>query len=169
MEPNPETAIPTGTWTLYYQDPSEKKWSLDTFQMIATIKTWGEFWSLFRDTELTEKKLLNGMFFFMKGQIPPLWENHNNIKGGSYSLRIGHQDAYALFLKYSIAAMLGIAVKQEDDQILCIEMSPKRGFNVLKLWNKDAAKFKKAADLVLLSESLKDGDALFTPHLEKKM
>jgi hypothetical protein len=48
-------------------------------------------------------------------------------------------------------------------------MSPKRGFNVLKLWNKDAAKFKRAGDLVLLADNLKEGDAMFTPHLEKKM
>jgi len=165
----PDTVIPTGKWTLYYHDTQEKKWSFETFQLITTIATWGDFWSLFRDPELSEKKILNGMFFLVQANVPPLWENHNNIRGGSYSLRISQFDAYLLFLRYSIAALQGIAVKQTDDKIICIEMSPKRGFNVLKLWNKDAGKFKNAKDLVLLDDNLKDGDAIFTPHLEKNM
>ena len=165
----PETAIPTGPWSFYYHDTQEKKWSLDTFKLIATVKTWSDFWSLFRDTEMTEKRILNGMFFLVQSNIPPLWENHNNIRGGSYSLRIGQFDAYLLFLKYSIAAMLGVAVKHDEDKIVCVEMSPKRGFNVLKLWNKDAGKFKNPKDLVLLEDTIKETDAIFTPHLEKKM
>lgn len=166
---SPESAIPTGNWTLYYHDTQDKKWSIDTFVKIATIHTWCDFWSLFRDQELTEKKILNGMFFLAQENIPPLWENHNNIRGGSYSLRIAQFDAYILFLKYCIATLLGVVVSNKDDRIICIEMSPKRGFNVLKMWNKDANKFKNPKDLLLLDDNLKEGDAIFTPHLEKKM
>ena len=67
--------LPTGTWTLYFHAPKEKRWSIDTFKPIAKVKNIQEILSVFQ--ELGDK-LKRGMFFCMRDPIPPLWENYQN-------------------------------------------------------------------------------------------
>ena len=78
------TPLPSGTWTLYFHAPKEKRWTLDTFQPLGKMSTLQDAVSMFQ--ELGDK-LRRGMYFCMKDPIPPLWENYQNIRGGSYSLR----------------------------------------------------------------------------------
>jgi hypothetical protein len=46
------------------------------------------------------------MFFWMRAAIPPLWENHQNIKGGSYSLCVGAADSIDIFHRYTLDVCL---------------------------------------------------------------
>ena len=84
-----DSPLPSGTWTLYFHAPREKRWTLDTFQPIAKVNTTREILSVFN--ELGDK-LKRGMFFCMRDPIPPLWENYQNIRGGSSSLRGGPEE-----------------------------------------------------------------------------
>ena len=79
-----EDPFSSGAWTLYYHPSREKRWTLDSFEKIEIVKNIKEVLSVYK--ELGEK-LKGGMFFWMKGNIPPLWENFQNIRGGSYSIR----------------------------------------------------------------------------------
>ena len=54
-----EDKFPTGSWTLYYHASREKRWSLDSFEKIATVKTSIEVLSIYK--ELGEK-IKGGMF-----------------------------------------------------------------------------------------------------------
>jgi hypothetical protein len=76
----------------------------------------------------------NGLPFFMRGDTLPLWENYQNIKGGSYSLCVGATDSIDIFHRYTLGCMLGSATEKEDS-IQGITISPKKGFHVIKLWN----------------------------------
>ena len=89
MSSNLDTPLPSGTWTLYFHAPKEKRWTLETFQPIAKVGTAREILAVF--DELGDK-LKRGMFFCMRDPIPPLWENYQNIRGGSYSLRGGPEE-----------------------------------------------------------------------------
>ena len=62
--------------------------------------------------------------------------------------------------------MFGYATVPEDT-VQGITISPKKGFHVIKLWNKEAAKFNKAGGLALLDKRV--ADVRYTPHVEKKM
>ena len=70
-----EDSFPSGSWSLYYHPSREKKWTLDSFEKIATVKNVKEVLSIYK--ELGDK-LKGGMYFWMKGNIPPLWENFQN-------------------------------------------------------------------------------------------
>jgi len=171
-----DMAIPSGTWTLYFHSPKEKRWTLDTFQQIAKLSTLRELLSTLR--ELGDK-LKRGMYFCMRDPIPPLWENYQNIRGGSYSLRGGQEDGTEYFKTYLVGSMLGLVSTNAEDTIVGLSISPKImngsngtnrvGFYVIKIWNKDSDKFKDPAGIHLLHSKLVPSDILYTPHVDKKM
>ena len=166
MNLNLNTKIPTGVWTLYFHSPAEKRWSIDTFHKIGAVSTWAEFWSLVNALEDT--KWTRGMFFWMQGAVPPLWENFQNIKGGSYSMCISETESIDIFHRYTIGCMMNLVTAKEDI-IQGITISPKKGFQVIKIWNKDAGKFNKAAGMNILDKRVNAGEVRYMPHVEKKM
>ena len=171
-----DSPLPSGTWTLYFHAPREKRWTLDTFQPIAKITCVREILAVFN--ELGDK-LRRGMFFCMRDPIPPLWENYQNIRGGSYSLRGGPDEGAEYYKAYTVGAMLNTVTLDAKDQIVGVSISPKImngqngtqrvGFYVIKVWNKDSEKYNSPAGVHLLHSKLQPADVLYTPHVDKKM
>jgi hypothetical protein len=171
-----DSQLPSGVWTLYFHAPREKRWTLDTFQPIAKLSTLREALAVFN--ELGDK-IKRGMYFCMRDPIPPLWENYQNIRGGSYSLRGGPEEGGDYYKSYIIGAMLNHVSVEKEDQIVGLSISPKImtgpngsqrvGFYVIKVWNKDSEKFSNPNGIQLLHPKLVPSDVLYTPHVEKKM
>ena len=164
---NLDTPIPSGSWSIYFHAHDDTKWNLASFTKICSVSTWREFWSFIDG--LNSDSFADGMFFTMRDPIPPLWENHQNIRGGSYSIRIQKRDAGDIYTNYMIGAMMQNATKDAANQINGISISPKKGFNILKLWNIDAAKYKQPSDIHILSKEIKLEDIMYTPFVQKKM
>ena len=168
--------LPSGPWTFYFHAPKEKRWTLDTFKPIAKINNLQDLLSLLN--ELGDK-LKRGMYFCMKDPIPPLWENFQNIRGGSYSLRGGPEDGIEFFKTYMVGALLNRVAVNPKDSIVGISVSPKImngangtsriGFYVIKIWNRDCETFHEAKGLAILHPKLQYNDILYTPHVDKKM
>jgi hypothetical protein len=160
------SVIPTGPWTLYFHSPEETKWTLNTFISLGSMKTWQQFWTIM-DTLKTDS-FSDGMFFLMRDPSPPLWESHHHIRGGCYSFRCQKKDAAEIYLNYSIASMLGGLSADPANSMNGISISPKRGFNIVKVWNTDAQKFSQPADLASIS-TIREADIIYTPFVQKKM
>jgi len=168
--------LPTGAWTLYYHAPKEKKWSIDTFKQIMTVKSLEETLSVFREMG---DKLKRGMYFFMRDPSPPLWENYQNIRGGSYSVRGSADTGIEIYKHYVISSLLNLSVINPEDTIVGVSVSPKIvngsnntskvGFYVIKIWNKDSSKFNNPSSLNLVHPKLLPSDIMYTPHVDKKM
>lgn len=178
LKVNLDDRLPTGEWTLYFHSPREKKWSLETYTEIGCVSTLREAFALLN--AVGDTKLKGGMFFWMRKGVPPLWENHQNIRGGSYSLRGSIDNGIDIFLLYTIGAMLELATSK-GDKVMGINISPKLvgggnrdmdqtiGFYTIKVWNQDCVKFGKSTGLTLLDRRLNHEEVLYTPHNEKKM
>lgn len=167
--------FPTGSWTLYYHASREKRWSLDSFEKICVASRAREVLSVYK--ELGEK-IKAGMYFWMRGEIPPLWENFQNIRGGSYSIRGLGDEGIRIFKLYTLGVMLNILTVNKDDMINGISISPKLqgfgnqqkiGYFIIKIWNKDSDKFHAKNNLIALENIVSCDDILYTPHVEKKM
>jgi hypothetical protein len=175
MSVNLDSPLP-GAWTLYFHAPREKRWTLDTFQPIAKLSSLREALSVFE--ELGDK-MKRGMFFCMRDPVPPLWENFQNIRGGSYSLRGSAEDGPEYYKSYIIGAMTNQVTINAADSIAGVSISPKImngpggshrvGFYVVKVWNRDSEKFCDPAGIHLLHTKLVPADVLYTPHVDKKM
>lgn len=164
---NLDTSIPSGSWTLYFHSPEEQKWDISTFIKVGTVSTWREWFSLIES--IGSKTISDGMFFFMRDPIPPLWENSRNIRGGSYSYRIQRTDATNSFVNSAIASMMDKAMVHPENQVNGISISPKKGFNIIKIWNIDSTRFKNPSDMNLFLENVRPEEIIYTPFLEKKM
>ena len=165
---NIDSPIPTGSWTLYFHSPEETKWTLNTFISLGSMKKWEDFWITI--DALTTESLSDGMFFMMRDPSPPLWESHHHIRGGCYSFRCQKKDAAETYLNYIIASMLGSLTGHNENRINGISISPKRGFNIVKVWNIDAQKFNSPSNLNSnVCVSIRDSDIMYTPFVQKKM
>jgi hypothetical protein len=148
---------------------------MDSYQKIVTIKTWGDFFSCMKALE--ESVIQSAMLFWMRGDVPPLYENHANIRGGCYSIRVNRQKAVNYFLLYTIVSMMGKAVSNGENVIQGVSISPKRifdpkntqSFNVIKVWNKDCMKFCKSDELIILDNINQSSEIVYTPHTQKKL
>lgn len=165
--------IPTGSWSLYYHNPVDTKWTPESYQKVATVETWDHFFTVM--TSLEELSMQYGMLFWMKGTILPLYENHINIRGGCYSIRIGRSKSAHYYTIYTIACMLGVVTTVPENQIHGISISPKRvqeknqTFNVIKIWNKDCTNYNKGTEIINLDKIETLSEIIYTPHIQKKL
>jgi hypothetical protein len=159
--------IPTGSWTLYFHSPEETKWTLNTFISLGAMKTWRDFWTIINN--LKDSSLADGMFFMMRDPSPPLWESHQHIRGGCYSFRCQKKDATDIYLNHIIAAMLGFLNTNPENRINGVSISPKRGFNIIKVWNTDAQKFNHSSNINTSFSAISESDIMYTPFVQKKM
>lgn len=164
---NLDSPIPTGPWTLYFHSPEETKWTLNTFISLGAMKNWREFWTIINT--LKEDSLSDGMFFMMRDPSPPLWESHHHIRGGCYSFRCQKKDAAEIYLNHIIASMLGSLTAHPENRINGISISPKRGFNIVKIWNNDAQRFNHPSNIDTHFSPIREADIMYTPFVQKKM
>lgn len=176
MDQAPSTGlIPTGPWTLWFHNPEDSKWSLSSFTKIQTFKTWEDFWTVvdtfqqFKLNKDTTDAFGEGMFFFMRDNIPPLWENSANIRGGCYSFRVHRRESTDLFFVYVIGAMINMATMNGDNKINGVSISPKKNFNIIKIWNSNAEVFNNIKDIKLLVKDQKVDEFIYTPFHQKNM
>ena len=160
--------ISSGPWTLYFHQGDSEKWTIDTFVKIQTCVTWGDVLSVIE--EIGQNRLKTGQPFFMRGDTLPLWENHQNIRGGSYSIKVPSELVKEVFSTQLIQAMLGLAFKETYNTCVGVSMSPKKGtFNILKIWNLNAEKFNDSSSLCFVDSRCSDSEVLYTPHVQKRM
>jgi len=162
-----DSEIPSGSWTLYFHSPEESKWTMNTFVSLGSMKTWKDFWSIME--ALGAEPFSEGMFFLMRDPIPPLWENHQNIRGGYYSFRCQKRDATDCYLNYIIAALTGQLAKNDTNSINGLSISPKRGFNIVKIWNQLSVQHNKPSDLAYGMANVGETDVIYTPFVQKRM
>lgn len=165
----------SGAWTLYFHSLREKRWTLDTFQKIGTASTVEETLALFKELGDSLKR---GMFFWMRDPYPPLWENYQHIRGGSYSVRGGQDEGVEIYKRYVLASMLDMATTEKGDYVMGVTISPKVinngntqrvGFFVIKIWNRDSSTYNKNTGLHCLDTKITANEVLYTPHTQKKM
>lgn len=160
--------IPTGPWTLYFHQADAERWTLDTFVKVAVCTTWQDVLQVVE--EIGQTRFKNGLPFFMRGDILPLWENHQNIRGGSYSVKVPSDTAKDVFTTMVLQAMLGDAFKEKENVVMGLSMSPKKGtFNILKVWNANAERFNESDGLAFVDSRCQESEVLYTPHVQKRM
>ena len=157
----------SGSWTLYFHDPENPKWTPDTYIKLGSFSDFNGLWSTLK--YINHDRFLAGMYFLMRDPYLPLWEHRSNIHGGSYCIKVPEADAFETFQRYAASAILEIVTKDTSNKIIGVSISPKKGFHIMKLWNLTCKMFNKPTDIHIYADSTKLSDILYRPHVDQKM
>jgi hypothetical protein len=129
-------------WAMYFHDPYDHNWNIDSYKLISTISSVEEFVNVFN----TFKDLFyKGMFFLMREHITPRWEDEHNENGGCFSYKLSK---FALEEKLfeACSQVIGEMLGKTDEfsgNINGISISPKKNYYIIRIWikyNKYASK-----------------------------
>jgi hypothetical protein len=127
-------------WKLWFHSINDNNWNKSSYKQLFSLK------DLF-DTNLMinifkQNHYQNGMFFLMKNDVFPNWEDPSNRMGGCLSFKISSKNVISewrdLFLKCNLECIL----KDENDKINGLSISPKKEFNILKIWFSENVDYK---------------------------
>lgn len=126
-------------WVLFAHLPHDTNWSLNSYKKIQTFKTVEDVLDVYN--VLPDKLIKNCMLFLMKGGIGPTWEDKHNRKGGCFSFKVNTNDIPRIWMGISFLLMGSMLSENEDilKHINGITISPKKSFNILKIWLKDCS------------------------------
>ena len=119
------------SWNLWYHELFNNDWSIESYKKLYTFDNIAEFWLLYNNFI----SLDNGMFFLMKNDILPIYEDKNNINGGYWSIKILNNDISKFWLDLSIELISGNLDKKNIVNGLSI--CNKRKFYIIKIWIKN--------------------------------
>ena len=123
-------------WVLWYHSLKNKSWDNKSYVKVIEIKSLLDY-KLLEDI-MRINHLQNGMFFLMKNDIFPTWEDPKNRMGGCISFKYDNN----ILNEWLKILLLCITEELSDynKEINGLSISPKKEFNILKIWIKDDSK-----------------------------
>ena len=127
------------TWVLWYHDIKNTEWTLDSYIKVAEFNTIEDFWKLYTYINNKPQLITNGMFFLMRENILPIWEDTSNINGGYWSFKISIHSITHAWNEISMALIGENILKNRENMytINGISISPKKNFCIIKIWNSE--------------------------------
>ena len=127
-------------WKLWFHSINDNNWNKSSYKQLYSLKDLYDtnlMMSIFKQNHYQ-----NGMFFLMKNDVFPNWEDPSNRMGGCLSFKISSKNVISewseLFLKCNLECIL----KDENDKINGLSISPKKEFNILKIWFSENIDYK---------------------------
>ena len=121
-------------YTLWYHNPNEDRWTPDSYHEILTFQTIEEFWIM--QKHIKPHMIELGMFFLMQDGIKPVWEDPHNIHGGVLSWKVENKYASKYWTETVIHFISNNLLANYDTNTIItgVCISPKRNFNIIKIW-----------------------------------
>jgi len=122
-------------WVLWYHHINDDNWSEESYMKVCELKTLEDYWKL----NNTIPTFTAGIFFLMKENILPRWEDIENIEGGYWSFKISKIEAdriWNIFIMKAIGLTLTNNI-EDMKEINGITISPKINNCIIKIWNKN--------------------------------
>lgn len=120
------------SYTLYFHKANDENWSLDSYKKIYTFDNIAQFWILFNNHNC----LYNGMYFLMKDNIKPVYEDVNNINGGYWSIKIPEKNITTFWLNI-VLDFIGNNLSNKKKIINGLSLVYKKKFFIIKIWIKN--------------------------------
>ena len=117
-------------WVIYFHDYMDSNWNRESYEKLVHIKTIYDFWTVF---DIIKDKLTLGMFFFMKNNIFPKWDDKQNCKLSFVSIKILKSNTINFMEETLIHLMSGNLLPNNAHHIHGISISPKKGFCIIKI------------------------------------
>jgi len=148
-------------WTLWFHKVNDNNWKIESYSKVFEITTYYELLFIIKELE----NITSGMFFLMKNDIIPIFEDENNCNGGYWSLRITKKEANEYWEKMLYYICIdGLTLTPEyEEKINGISISPKINNCIFKIWNSDY-NYMKTEYLKKNMEGINLEDAFYLQH-----
>lgn len=145
-------------WVVWAHLPHDTDWSMNSYISIMTVTYVEEIIALMHT--LPDSLLSTCMFFCMKENVTPVWEDPANKQGGCFSYKITQSigDCWRN-VTYSMVGKTLSRDKVFQDTITGISISPKKKFCILKVWMSSCT-FQDASKI----NYLKPNGCIFKKH-----
>jgi hypothetical protein len=120
-------------WILWYHDPNNSDYSLESYIRISEITTVEDFWTIVE--AISSEAWNSGMFFLMRDGYRPLWDAPENDKGGAWSKKVDASETFNVFVDCMVHSIAGKFLTKNNDTVVGITLSPKGNFHIIKIWN----------------------------------
>ena len=128
-------------WDLWYHSIKDNNWEINSYQKIFMINNLFDY-QIIEDI-FQKNHYYNGMFFLMKTDILPIWEDPKNRLGGYISFKIYSNNLVDIWNHLVKKCISENIFNNNNNLINGISISPKKEFNIIKLWiNEDIKNYK---------------------------
>lgn len=127
-------------WSLWYHSINENKWDKPSYKELFNVKDLYEVYLIF--DIFKQNHYQNGMFFLMKNGIFPNWEDPSNRFGGCLSFKISSKNVMDEWKNIFLNCVLESLLKNDNDKINGLSISPKKEFNIVKVWFSETIDYK---------------------------
>ena len=154
----------SNTWVLWYHRINDSDWDENSYTRLFEIKTIEDYWRMMN----TLRTFTSGMFFMMKDDIFPRWEDMNNIDGGYWTFRVIKNDCDKIW-RDLLAHLVGNHLTKDVENMSMINgisLSPKINNCIIKVWNNDY----KLDDVNVLCETINGislSEAFYRKHQDQ--
>jgi len=126
-------------WTLYFHDPLDAAWTTQSYVRLSDVSSAADYASA---TAVLGDRLTKGMFFLMREQVFPCWDDKNNIDGGCACMKVPSSSVERYWDELCVRLLSESLWKQRTTDpaghplppITGISVSPKMNYSVIKVW-----------------------------------
>ena len=123
-------------WSFYFHDPYNIDWKISSFKLICQINNVDDYIKLY----MYYKNIIpKGMFFIMREDILPIWEDESNKSGGCFSYKIFKENVDDKFFEIT-SRLLGETLGKNNNvsnNVNGISICPKKNYFIIRIWIKD--------------------------------
>jgi|TARA_Y100000389_G_C17453550_1_gene516453 hypothetical protein len=119
-------------WILWYHSITDNNWSKSSYKQLSNIETLFDY--VYYKENFKQDHYQNGMFFYMKDNIFPNWEDPDNRNGGCLSFKVPSKNIIEEWNELLLRYITDNILKENNDEINGISISPKKEFNIIKIW-----------------------------------
>ena len=119
-------------WSLWYHSRNDTTWEKSSYTDMLNINNFFDY--KFITDNFKQNHYQNGMFFCMKGDIFPNWEDPNNRLGGCLSFKVYSNNIINEWNILLLKCITESIMKDNNNTINGISISPKKEFNIVKIW-----------------------------------
>jgi len=124
------------SWILWNHKLNDNNWKNNSYKNIFEINNLYDY--KFLENIMTLQNLQNTMFFLMRKDIFPTWEDPDNRDGCCASFKVPLKDIKNIWIQLVIDIISENIHKDKNkyDSINGISIAPKKEFNIIKIWFK---------------------------------
>ena len=128
------------SWILWYHSVKDTIWTKSSYKQFYRFQTLFDY-NLFKSI-IQLNHLQNGMFFLMREDIFPNWEDPDNSGGCCISFKIPGNKLKEEFCKILLYCLTEDILKDPDnfEELNGLSISPKKEFNIAKIWMRNKQK-----------------------------